>query len=76
MNLLTKKKQQEIKSYVIEELIEEYSYNELNAKRSVDKSFFSKLLEKDPEYVCHFDIEYWAKRIMEQDEKIKQFAIA
>ena len=49
--------------YVKEALIEEENMSMDEANKAVVDSFFSRMLKEDPEYVTHYDPEYWASRI-------------
>lgn len=50
--------------YVIETVSELYDIGMEKAKEIVVSSFFPKILEKMPNYVQHYDAEYWANEIM------------
>ena len=50
--------------YVAESISEMYNIYMDEAKRIVMDSAFPKILKKMPDYVHHYDADYWAKEIM------------
>ena len=51
--------------YVAESISELYNIDMEEAKKIVMDSWFPKILKKRPDYVHHYDADYWAKEIME-----------
>ncbi len=51
--------------YVAEAVSEKYNIDINRAAEIVKNSFFPEMLDKIPEYVQHYDAEYWADEIME-----------
>ncbi|MGR6342603.1 hypothetical protein ACU5CE_33230 [Priestia megaterium] len=52
-------------SYVKDDLIEFFEITEEEADRMIEKSVFMELLKEDPDYVYHYDAEYWAHHIFQ-----------
>lgn len=50
--------------YVIETINELYDVDMKKAEEIVTNSFFPEVLEEMPDFVQHYDAEYWAKEIM------------
>lgn len=50
--------------YVIETVSEVYNIEMEKAKEIVTNSFFPEILKEMPDYVQHYDAEYWASEIM------------
>lgn len=50
--------------YVIETVSELYDIEMKKAEDIVTNSFFPEILEEMPDYVQHYDAEYWANEIM------------
>jgi len=70
---MTKQNIIDMKNYVIDTFSELYGYELSDAKRIVEGSSFVVTLNNNPEYVMHYDDEYWAKRIKaERDEIVKR----
>ena len=65
-----------MQKYVVEYLIDEYNIDDFNASKMVQQSSFNKLLEDNPEYVMHFNVEYWGDRVKSEYDKIRQYAYA
>ena len=51
--------------YVAEAISEKYNIDLTRAAEIVENSFFPEMFDKIPEYVQHYDAEYWANEIME-----------
>lgn len=51
------------KFYLMEELVEKYSMNELEAQRIIAKSTINKMLKTSPEYIMHYSIQDNAEEI-------------
>lgn len=51
--------------YVTETVRDNYGFSGETAKRLVQKSCFPELLKRIPDYVYHYDCDYWAKKIVE-----------
>lgn len=66
----------ETRQYVVECLINEYSLDEINAISMVRKSSFNVLLNDNPEYVMHFNVEYWAEKIKNENDRLLAYAMA
>lgn len=47
------------KQYLTEDLQMKYGFTEFEAKEIVQKSAINKLLDRNPEYVMHYTINYW-----------------
>jgi hypothetical protein len=70
---MTKQNIIDMKNYVIDAFSVLYGYELSAAKKIVESSSFVVTLNKNPEYVMHYDDEYWAKRIKtERDEIVKR----
>lgn len=54
---------------VVESISENYDINIERAESIVVNSFFPKIFEQMPEYVQHYDAEYWADEIMKDKER-------
>lgn len=54
---------QKMKRYIIEDLIQNYSYEKKKAREIVDESVFNQLLTEEPDYVFHYSISYWTEEI-------------
>jgi len=52
-----------IKGYVAECMVEEFSYDFEEALSAVEKSPFPELLKENPDYVLHYNFEYWAEYV-------------
>lgn len=50
-------------SYIKEDLILHFDVSEEEADKMINKSVFMKLLKEDPDYVYHYEAEYWANYI-------------
>jgi len=75
MTRLIKGYADKMQRYVIEYLIDEYNFDRINALQIVQKSSFSRLLNDNPEYVMHFNVEYWGERVKKENDKIMQYAM-
>ncbi|HHY72038.1 MAG TPA: hypothetical protein GX497_02190 [Bacillus bacterium] len=53
----------EMKNYVVESYAMLFNCNLGEAEKIVGNSSFIKTLNENPEYVMHYDDEYWARRI-------------
>lgn len=51
--------------YVAESISEIYNINIEEAKKIVMDSWFPELLDEIPDYIQHYDADYWAKEIMD-----------
>ncbi|MCH5347747.1 MAG: hypothetical protein J1E40_00360 [Oscillospiraceae bacterium] len=51
--------------YVADSISEMYNIDMEEAQRIVMDSWFPKILNKLPDYVQHYDADYWAKEIMD-----------
>lgn len=67
---MTKQDVIDMKNYVINTFSELFECDLSEAKRIVEGSSFVITLNKNPEYVMHFDDEYWAKRIKAEIDEI------
>lgn len=56
---------EEMLQYVTETVRDNYGFSDETAKRLVQKSCFPELLKQIPDYVYHYDCDYWAKKIVE-----------
>jgi hypothetical protein len=56
--------------YVKEDLMELYKLSENEAEKCIIKSKFSQVIKKFPEQVLHYETDYWADKIY--DEQIKE----
>ncbi|MED3932999.1 hypothetical protein [Priestia megaterium] len=54
---------QEFLSYIRDDLMQEFNLNHTEAEEMIQKSIIIKLLKDNPDYVYHYDAEYWAKSI-------------
>ena len=54
--------------FVSEAVRDKYKVKESEAYQIVANSFFPELLSDMPDYVHHYDAEYWADEIMEDRE--------
>lgn len=70
---MTKQDVIDMKNYVINTFSELFECDLSEAKRIVEGSSFVITLNKNPEYVMHFDDEYWAKRIKTEIDGILKF---
>ncbi len=70
---MNKKQINEMKNYVINCFAELYDYDLYSAKEIVESSSFIDTLENNPNYVMHYDDEYWARRIKEEKEEIDNY---
>ena len=55
---------QEIKNYVIRELVANYAYSEPMATELVNRSMFHKMLLKNFDFVAHYTVDYWANNVV------------
>ncbi|MEE3897543.1 hypothetical protein [Priestia megaterium] len=53
----------EFLSYVRDDLMQEFALNSAEAEEMIQKSVIMKLIKENPDYVYHYDAEYWAKSI-------------
>ena len=56
---------EEMLQYVTEAVRDNYGFSDETAKRLVQYSCFAELLKWIPDYVCRYDCNYWAKKIVE-----------
>lgn len=54
--------------FVVEEISEKYNINISESMCIVINSFFPKILEQMPDYIQHYNAEYWAEEIMKDKE--------
>lgn len=52
-------------SYIKDDLMEFFDISEEEADKMISKSVFMKLLKNDPDYVYHYEAEYWAHYIFQ-----------
>ena len=69
MTKLMMKYVNETKEYVIEIMTSEYNFDEIRANDIVKKSSFSKLLNEDPLYVMHYNVEYWVEKVLQEHQR-------
>ena len=50
--------------FVAEAIRDNYDYSLEDAIKIVTNSFFPEILKEMPDYVQHYDAEYWASEIM------------
>lgn len=55
--------------FVVEEISENYNFDISESESIVSNSFFPKILEEMPDYVQHYNAEYWADEIMKDKER-------
>lgn len=67
---MTKQNRTEMKNYVIQAFAKLYKCDLKESKRIVENSSFIVTLSNDPEYVMHYDDEYWAKKIKKEQDTI------
>lgn len=65
----------QLRNYVVEELIENYNYSLIEAKKAVKNSSFYEMLQEKPQYVFHYDVEYWAEDVDNEYHKTNLYAI-
>lgn len=70
---MNRKQKNEMKEYVINCFAELYDYDLYSAKNIVESSSFMDTLENNPNYVMHYDDEYWARRIKAEKEEIEKY---
>lgn len=70
---MNRKQKNEMKDYVINCFAELYDYDLYSAKNIVEASSFMDTLENNPNYVMHYDDEYWARRIKAEKEEIEKY---
>ncbi|MCM1277303.1 MAG: hypothetical protein NC299_18420 [Lachnospiraceae bacterium] len=51
--------------YIAEKLSEKFSVEISKAVKLVNSSFVAKAINDIPDYIHHYDAEYWADQIME-----------
>lgn len=51
--------------YIIEAIVEQYGFTQKKATEIVDLVEFEKLYSEMPDFIQHYDAEYWAKEIYE-----------
>ena len=56
--------------FIAEEISCKYNINYSEAQKIVAYSFLPKILKEMPDYVQHYDAEYWADEIMKDREWI------
>ena len=54
--------------FIAEEISYKYNINFFEAQKIVAYSFLPKILKEMPDYVQHYDAEYWADEIMKDRE--------
>lgn len=64
MKKISNKEIQEIKEYVINCIVEGYNYSKEDAEKLLNKSTFLKNLQINTDYVLHYNLEYWAEKIV------------
>ncbi|MED3865425.1 hypothetical protein P4572_19150 [Priestia megaterium] len=52
-------------SYIKDDLMEFFDISEEEADKMISKSVFMELLKDDPDYVYHYEAEYWAHYIFQ-----------
>lgn len=52
-------------NYIIETIVEQYGFTQKKATEILNSVEFEKLYAKMPDYIQHYDTEYWAKEIYE-----------
>ena len=58
---------EEFLEYVVESLIEEeYCNDEEESLKMIKDSILIKMFKKDPQFVFHYNPEYWAEKIFNQ----------
>ena len=58
-----------IKGYIVNELCEKHHYTREEADIKYDSSIFKELLKDNPDYILHYDVEYWSKYIHFNDNE-------
>jgi endo-alpha-1,4-polygalactosaminidase (GH114 family) len=53
--------------YVIRAIIANYHFDLTKAKTMVNKSAFLEMLQEDPEFVFHYNVEYWAREVVNEN---------
>jgi hypothetical protein len=74
VKVLTEREKAELKTFVTDVLTREYKFKKADARNMVNKSLFARLLNDDPEYVCHYDMRDWATRVKEEAQNATQRA--
>jgi len=52
-------------SYIKDDLMEFFDISDEEADKMISKSVFMELLKNDPDYVYHYEAEYWAHYIFQ-----------
>lgn len=62
------------KKYLCEEIMDRYHISEIEAYNAVKKSYLSKILKRDPDFVDHDTLEEWATLVFEEwkENKMKR----
>ncbi|KGM97222.1 hypothetical protein Z968_04275 [Clostridium novyi A str. 4552] len=61
--ILSLQEKKQFENYVVNSLIERYSYTKEKAMEIVEHSSMIDELEKDPPKIMYFDSEFWASRL-------------
>ncbi|EDS77602.1 hypothetical protein [Clostridium massiliodielmoense] len=61
--ILSLQEKKQFENYVVNSLIERYSYTKEKAMKIVEQSSMIDELEKDPPKIMYFDSEFWASRL-------------
>ncbi|WP_373230248.1 hypothetical protein [Cohnella sp.] len=76
MSMFTLQNKNRLKSYVAEVLVSIHNFDASSVNQIVEQSAFSKTLETDPEFVFHYDVEYWAEKVKNERQKSRKLALA
>lgn len=75
MNMFTAQNKAILKKYVAEVLVDVYNFDTSAVMNIVERSAFAKTLDSDPEFVFHYDVEYWAERVKNEQQKLRKFSL-
>ena len=53
-------------NYVTNEIATNYHFGKKEAKNMVQNSAFMIMLKEEPDFVFHYNVEYWAKEIINE----------
>jgi hypothetical protein len=73
MNNILDKYSNETRNYVAEYLVSKYYFDKITAENIVKNSSFNLLLNDNPEYVMHFNIEYWAEKTKKENDILSNY---
>lgn len=53
--------------YVMDTIVKDYRYTEIESQEMVMSSALLELLDEEPEYVMHYSIQHWAKQVIDEN---------